>query len=359
MRTPTSITTAVVLTVVSVSLVVPAAARTPGLGPDLQPVDGPSWEQVIDRSVRASGTTAYEAMMVVVALGPDGPAVTEVELRRGRDGELSVERSEAWLIASDEHATMFRDEQADRLLRIGRIHALPFATAQVDRTYRVEVAGRADLATGPALAVAFSRRGVLRERLFVDRATDLVVRRETYGRDGEPVRVTALTDLEVRDTAMAPMDTDGAERVGPRTPMAPREVAELAGHEWPVPTAVGDAFDLRAGYRLDDEDAVQLVYSDGLYTISVLEQPGHLAGHAVADAAREVHDGIAVYRWVGTEPLRLVWTGDGHTFTAVTDAPMDVMMDVVADLPHDASPSMPSRLGRGLTRLGSWLWPFD
>lgn len=354
-----SLTTAVALTAVSVSLVAPAVARTPGRGPDLQPVGDRSWETVLQQAVRASATTAYEASMVVVSLGPDGPGVTEVELRRGRDGALSVEHSEAWLIASDGDGVMFRDEQADRLLRIGRIHALPFNATQVDRNYDVAVVGRAELATGSALVVAFERRDTLRERLFVDAATDLVVRRETYDRSGEPVRVTALTDLRVREAAMAPMESEGAEQVGPRSPVAPGDIEGLAGHDWPVPTAVGEGFDLRAGYLLDDEDAVQLVYSDGLYTISVLGQPGHVADHAVADATHEVRGDIAVYRWPGTEPLRLVWTGDGHTFTAVTDAPVDVMMDVLTDLPHDASRSMPSRIGRGLTRLGSWLWPFD
>lgn len=359
MRAGRTLTTAVALAVVSVSLVPPSVARAPGEGPDLRPAGDTSWEDVLERAVQAAGRTAYEASMVVVTLGDDGPGVTEVELRRGRDGELSVEASEAWLIASDDAATMYRDEQADRLLRLGRVHALPFAVSEVERNYDVEVAGRSDLATGSAVVVSFVRRGVLRERLFVDDATDLVVRRETYDHQGAAVRVTALTDLEVRDEDMDPMPAEDAEQLGPRTPMGPGEVADLAGHEWPVPTSVGDAFDLRAGYRLDGEDAVQLVYSDGLYTISVLEQPGHVDGRALSGATREAHAGIPVYRWVGTEPLRLVWTGDGHTFTAVTDAPTGVMIDVVADLPHDASPSLPTRLGRGLARLGSWLWPFD
>lgn len=359
MRTRLSLTTAVALTAVSVSLVAPAVARVPGRGPDLHPVGDRSWETVLEQAVRASATTAYEASMVVVSLGPDGPGVTEVEVRRGQDGGLSVEHAEAWLIASDGDATMFRHDQADQLLRIGRIHTLPFTASQVDHNYDVAVIGRAELATGSALVVAFRRRDTLRERLFVDAATDLVVRRETYDRTGEPVRVTALTDLRVRDTAMAPMEAEGAEQVGPRTPVPPGEIARLAGHDWSVPTAVGTGFDLRASYRLDDEDAVQLIYSDGLYTVSVLEQPGHVADHAVADATHDVRGDVAVYRWPGSEPLRLVWTGDGHTFTAVTDAPLDVMMDVVADLPHDASPSMPSRVGRGLARLGTWLWPFD
>ena len=112
----------------------------------------------------------------------------------------------------------------------------------------------------------------------------------------------------------------------------------MAGHGWDVPTTVGPGFELRAGFTVDDGAAVQLVYSDGLYTLSVYEQPGHVDVHALDGAVRSDRDGIPVYRWPGAEPERMVWNGDGHTFTAVTDAPADVLMDAVGDLPTTPPP---------------------
>lgn len=361
-------TTALAVAAMSVCwLSPPVDARTPGVGPDLQPVDEVGWREVLDRAVAASTGTAYRASMVVISLGEDGPGVTEVEVSKGADGDLSVSSAEAWLIAREDTSALYRDDEAGRLLRLSQVQSLPFTLPEVGRAYDIRVAGRATLKTGSAVGVAFSRDGVLRERLFVDDTTGLVVRRETYDMTGAPVRVTALTRVRVIDVDSAEaeasepvaMGTDGTDVLGERTPLSPDEVHEIADHGWRVPTTVGAGFELRAGYAVDGGEAVQLVYSDGLYTLSVFEQPGHVDGDALGGAVHDEVDGIPVYRWPGAEPERMVWNGDGHTFTAVTDAPPDVLMGAVADLPHDTAPSVPTRMRRGLTRLGGWLWPFD
>lgn len=356
----TATTAALAVAVVSVWLLPgPALGRAPGEGPDLEPVSDVTWREVLDRAVTATSATGFEASMVVVSLGQDGPGVTEVALRKDADGDLSVASAEAWLIARDESSAVFRDGEAGQLVRLGQVQALPFAVAEVGRTYDVAVDGRADLRTGSALAVGFRRDAVLRERLYVDDATGLVVRRETYGTTGDPVRVTALTDLQVTDTEMEQVDAAGEAAMAHREQLSPRDVREMAGHGWEVPVTVGDGFELRAGFAVDRGAAVQLVYSDGLYTLSVYEQPGRVDEDALEGAVREDHGGIPVYRWPGAEPERMVWNGDGHTFTAVTDAPADVLMDAVDDLPHDRVPGLPTRMKRGLGRLASWLWPFD
>lgn len=361
-------TTALAVAAMSVCwLAVPAGARTPGVGPDVEPVEDVGWREVLERAVAASTGTAYAASMVVISLGEHGPGVTEVEVRKGADGDLSVAEAEAWLIERDDTSALYRDDEAGRLLRLSQVQSLPFTLPEVGRSYDVSVAGRATLKTGPAIAVVFSRDGVRRERLFVDDTTGLVVRRETYDMDGAPVRVTALTGIEVTDVGSdearasdpAAMGTDGSDVLGKRTRLSPDQVHDIAGHGWQVPITVGAGFELRAGYAVDDGEAVQLVYSDGLYTLSVFEQPGHVDGDALAGAVHDELAGIPVYRWPGAEPERMVWNGDGSTFTAVTDAPPDVLMGAVADLPHDMAPSVPTRMRRGLTRLAGWLWPFD
>lgn len=334
-----------------------AGSREPGLGPDLDPAGDATWREVLERAVAATGMS-YEAEMVVVSLGEDGPGVTELRLSRDMTEGVTVASTESWLIAHDGTHAMYRDEPAGRLVQLGEVASLPFTLPEVGRHYDVTVDGRARLLTGTAVAVAFRRDGALRERLFVDDETGQVVRRETYDREGTPVRVTALTELRITDVDMTAMD-DADEPAMQRTRVAPHEVAAMAGHGWEVPTTVGEGFDLRAGFVLEDRDAVQLVYSDGLYTLSLLEQPGRVDPGALDGAVATERDGIPVYRWPGAEPERMVWNGDGHTFTAVTDAPSDVLMTAVADLPHDTAPSMPSRIGRGFARLGHWLWPFD
>ncbi len=335
-----------------------AGARVPGQGPDLEPVADTTWQEVLGRAVGAT-RTGFEATMVVVSVDDGGPGVTEVALRKDADGDLTVAAAEAWLIARDETSAMFRDAEAGQLVRLGQVQALPFTVAEADRNYDVGVDGRAQLRTGPAVAVGFRRDDVLRERLYVDDATSLVVRRETYDVAGAPVRVAALTDLQVTDAQMEQMEAAGETALAHREPLSPRRVRRMAGHGWDVPTTVGAGFELRAGFTVDEGAAVQLVYSDGLYTLSVYEQPGRVDARALDGAVRSDRDGIPVYRWPGAEPERMVWNGDEHTFTAVTDAPADVLMDAVGDLPHDPAPALATRLTRGLSRLGSWLWPFD
>ena len=335
-----------------------ALARTPGEGPDLAPAPDASWREVLDRAVAATAT-GFEASMVVVSVGDDGPGVTEVALHKDADGDLRVAAAEAWLISRDESTATFLDEEAGQLVRLGQVQSLPFVVAAVERSYRVAVDGRAELRTGSAVAVGFRRADVLRERIYVDDATGLVVRRETYDTSGRPVRVTALTDLEVTDVDVRRTEATGDPAMGERERLAPDEVRQMAGHDWEVPIVVGDGFELRAGFAVDDGAAVQLVYSDGLYTLSLYEQPGRVDAAALDGAVRSDTDGIPVYRWPGAEPERMVWNGDGHTFTAVTDAPADVLMAAVDDLPHDRVPAMTTRMTRGLGRLGSWLWPFD
>lgn len=336
-----------------------AAADTPGHGPDLVPADD-LWRDVLGRAVTAAAGTSYEASMVVVTLDDLGPGVTEVEVLHGGGDDMSVAASESWLIARQDTSATYRDDEAGTLIKLGQIQTLPFLIGDVDRTYDVAVAGRGDLQTGPAVAVTFQRRGVLRERLFVDDTTGLVVRRETYGQAGQPVRVTALTGLRVTEVDMTAVDDPAAEDgFGTRRRLSPDELAALDGHDFDVPTTIGDGFDLRAGFALGDDETVQLLFSDGLYTVTLYEQPGRVDGDALDGAVRDVRDGIPVYRWPGAEPVRMVWNGHDQTFTAVSDAPADVLLDVVADLPHDAAPSMTTRIERGLARLVRWLWPFD
>ena len=46
-------------------------------------------------------------------------------------------------------------------------------------------------------------------------------------------------------------------------------------------------------------------------------------------------------------------------FTVVADCPQAALDDLVGTLPHgNPGPGIGSRLGNGLTRVGSWLNPF-
>ena len=130
---------------------------------------------------------------------------------------------------------------------------------------------------------------------------------------------------------------------------------------WAVPEELPGGFQLRAGYATPEAGgaSLHLVYTDGLYTVSVYEQVGRLDRSSV-DGATEVRTAdLHVWRWPGSEPERVVWSGEDLTFTAISDAPVDAVLEAVAGLPADRPTGVRRRLARGVRRVGGWLWPFD
>jgi hypothetical protein len=127
-----------------------------------------------------------------------------------------------------------------------------------------------------------------------------------------------------------------------------------------VPEELGAGYQLLAVHELslDSQPAVHLLYGDGLYTLSLFPQQGRLASvgrrHAVALGTEH---GGTVWRWPGSEPRHVVWTGDELTFTALTDAPADELLVAIGALPNDPPATALDRVARGFQRVGRWLTP--
>jgi hypothetical protein len=317
-------------------------------------------ERLLERAVAVTRELPHSGRLTVASFSTGGPQVTQVEVTRTVDGGLRLVRAGGWELGhAGEHAFLKRP---GTLLRLGGTERVPFDVALLRAKYDVRLHGQRTLDTGIATELRCYERdtGVLREVLYVDDATELIVRRETYARDGAPVRVVAFTGVEVVETAVQVPHPDGLDvedhALTPAETSASRERGFVVAEELP------------GGYRLRGHQEVtgarvptlHLVYSDGLYTLSLFEQQGRLSMEAVRRAERlTTTNGGAVWRWPGFEPRRVVWTGEGLTFTALTDAPTDELLHVVAGLPADGPPSTMDRVARGLQRVGRWLWPLD
>src|SRR5262249_32257720 len=128
-------------------------------------------------------------------------------------------------------------------------------------TREVDAAGRGD--------------GKVRERLYFDATTSLLLRREQFDRRGNPVRAVGF--VSIGESTGALFGVVPAEP--PRAPIArairqPRSI-ESVGSPFRAPRSAGDGFRLAGRYR-DATGAVQLFYSDGLFGVSVFEQEGNL-----------------------------------------------------------------------------------
>lgn len=329
---------------------------------DTAPPPGADWRVVMERAIEASRSSAYQGRLVIVAFDDQGPTLAEVDVAQGTGGGMRVGRAEAWMVGrSSEDGFYFRRE-AGNLLRFGNVERIRFDLEDLIGKYEVRRAGTRELRFGPSIVLAIRERDAEhdRERLFVDEATGLVVRRETFAADGTPRRVVAFTELEIAELSVEPPAGLTDERRDGAV-VGDDGLGELRDLGWAVPEDLPGAFRLRSAYALPEAagSSLHLVYSDGLYTLSVYEQLGRLHTAAVDGASGHVSSGRHVWRWPGSEPERLVWSGDRLTFTAVSDAPVDAVMPAVAGLPGEQPPSLDQRLGRGLQRVGGWLWPFD
>ncbi len=352
--------------VLSTALVAASLLLTSGTPTRAQPVvhedDDPAARQLLELAARAAVTTAYEGSVTIISFDSGGPTVVEIDVAQGADGTYQAGQVDRWLVGRDDEGAFYL--RGDELLQLGESDAGARGGAlAASIKYVLWLEAPVALDTGRATPIAIGEVGAehVRERLFIDDVTDLAVRRETFNGDGSPDRLVAFTTLVARRTPLEGADAAESRSASSVMPVSGRSRAILADVGWVVPAGLPGAFDLRSSSAVGDAStgSLHLLYSDGLYSVSVYQQPGDLQARAL-DGAQEVDLGdVRVHRWPGAEPERLVWSGDGMVFTVVSDAPTDVLASLVSELPHDEAPSMPGRLFRGIARIGGWLWPFD
>jgi hypothetical protein len=114
---------------------------------------------------------------------------------------------------------------------------------------------------------------------------------------------------------------------------APKAVApERLGRSAVAPGALADGYQRTGVYR--DGSVLHVLYSDGMYDLSVFQQPGRLRRSDVPPSGERVTVGRATawrYPWAGGQLV--VWSSGGKVFTAVSDAPADQVLAAVRSLP--------------------------
>jgi MucB/RseB N-terminal domain len=196
------------------------------------------------------------------------------------------------------------------------------------------VAGRATR----EVSVTDRDRGDVRERLYFDATTGLLLRREQLDQRGNAVRAVGF--VSIGEPAGAFFGVVPAE--APHAPQAsatrqPRSIESVSA-PFRAPGTAGNGFRLVGRYR-DANGAVQLFYSDGLFGVSVFEQEGKLdwSGLPAGGEPGAVADHDA-RRYRTATGVVTVWESDNLVYTAVADAPADQMGEMLADFTSD-SPS--------------------
>jgi hypothetical protein len=179
------------------------------------------------------------------------------------------------------------------------------------------VAGR------PTRVVEVFRRAVRVERMYLDTETNLLLERDQFDGAGTVVRTLAFESLQLGPSGAAPP--------------APRSAAHHAPHAVAAqglasPASLADGYERLGIYR--DGAILHVLYSDGLYDLSLFQQQGRLRRSDLPSAGERVALGRATgwrYPWAGGQVV--VWAAGGRVFTAVSDAPVDQVLEAVRSLP--------------------------
>ena len=184
------------------------------------------------------------------------------------------------------------------------------------------------------------------ERLYLDRASGLLLRRELLDARGRAYRSMRFVSLS--QAAGIPVSAP--------TRSAVEEPGE-AGHldaPFRSPRTLGAGYRLVGSYKKSAQ-LIHLFYSDGLHGLSVFEQRGQLSASAMPSGDRRMElDGRTVRTWSTPAGETVVWESDGVVYTVVSDGTRADVAAAVGDLPHSQPHKRLRRVAEVVVSLFRW-----
>ena len=196
--------------------------------------------------------------------------------------------------------------------------------------------------------------GKVRERLYLDESTSLMLRREQLDTRGRTVRAVGFTSIGgPAGTLVGALPTEAPRAPARSTSRQPHVLHGVAA-PFHAPRAAGDRFQLVGRYD-EAHGTLHLFYSDGLFSVSVFEQKGALDPTGLpAGAEPRTLQGQDVRQYRTPGGVVMVWQSDDVVYTTVSDAPVDQIDHVLADFSPSPSPSALDRATNFV--LGPFSW---
>jgi outer membrane lipoprotein-sorting protein len=152
-----------------------------------------------------------------------------------------------------------------------------------ERNYTARIAGRADVAGRPVRAVEVLPRagGPVTWRLWLDRETGFVLKRERYNVDGRLTSGTQYTSVQFGvsvspDVFVIPKDWKIEDREGASHSLSVSELSKQVGFDVVSPRYIPRGFVLQGGYveshRRSGRVSAELRYTDGLRILNVSQR---------------------------------------------------------------------------------------
>ena len=292
-------------------------------------------EDPLEQARAAAGSHSFSGM-VVLQWRDAGATHSEELFVRAVAGSIEV-RGDTTVMAEGDRARFVRraGDGWDQLWS----GALPSADRpELAPKYELAPAGALEVA-GHATRVYEVREGArVRERLYLDTGTNLLLRREQLDDQGLTRRAVGFRTFSLdADTPAPRRPTDLEDHSG--------EHVSPAALPFPVPPSLASGYKRMATYR--ERGVVHALYSDGLYDLSLFEQRGRLQRRDVPAARKVSVGGRSAWAYAYPGGNILIWLAGRTVLTAVSDAPVDQLVQVARSLaPADGSPSLFDRLRR-------------
>lgn len=187
-------------------------------------------------------------------------------------------------------------------------------------------------------------------RWWIDTDTSLLLGQEIYDARGNLAVSSRLTGLRLGDSGNDAGAPEARQEARTTATLTLSRASELRRAGWVCAERLAGLPLLRLRTdQTDDPGLVHLVYSDGLTTLSVIEQRGRISRTPTGTTRNQtlgawVSDGI---------PSAASWTSGDLVLTAVTDGSRETLAAAVAALPHRElrRPTTMERVRAGWARI--------
>lgn len=306
------------------------------------------------REAAAAGVaTSYQGVQIVAWWGPHGASTSVAQVWHERDRSILAQVTDmgsAPSAAAPQASAAAQDP--DGILGLSRQ-----LLVLMPGNYEVTYAGRGSADDRQAQIVDVLRPGgSLAARYWLDTATKLPLRRETFDSRARMISEDAFINLRIGDGGLHGMPVPDVRGWSSRLDSA--QIAMLRARGWPVPPLLPGNLLLIAAHQRGTAagPVIDLDYSDGLSLVSIFLQRGELP-RALPGWQEITLRGSAIY---STDPgsRSLAWSAHGFVYTVIAEAPAATVDQAVDSLPHDARPGFWGRIAKGMRRLASWANPF-
>ena len=335
------------------------------------------WRTLLDHATQAAEERAYVGESLWITYEDGEPAVSTFIVQSSGNGEISVADRTRFAVRLGDDGGGLADHERNWFFPLpaadlARAHK---GLNRVADKYDVRIVGTERLLDRPCTRLEITRRedDRLVERLWIDQASDLLLRRETYAGKDTLLRMVAYLklDLNPRNRLRGAEELRATRGQRPQQTRQEQDVTEvdetgraaLRDAGWVIPEEFPGSYVTEGTFAVSagESQPLQTVYSDGLYTVSLFEQRGSLDPAALPEGAEITSElGFDAYTWPGAVPRRLVWESAGTTWSLVGDAPPDEIKAMAGELPGpEPEEGFFDRIARGLGRLWSWVSPWS